>query len=30
MVGASADTPETLVSEYLAGTLEVGDNVCDH
>jgi predicted Fe-Mo cluster-binding NifX family protein len=30
MVGASADTPENLVSEYLAGTLEVGDNVCDH
>ena len=30
VVGASADTPETLVGHYLAGTLEVGENTCDH
>jgi predicted Fe-Mo cluster-binding NifX family protein len=30
VVGASADTPEKLVSDYLAGTLQVGDNICDH
>ena len=30
VVGAPADTPERLVSEYLAGTLRVGENVCDH
>ena len=29
-VGASAETPEKLVSEYLAGTLAVGGNACDH
>jgi len=30
VVGASARAPEPLVSDYLAGTLEVGDNICDH
>lgn len=30
VVGAPAADPETIVSAYLAGTLEVGDNVCDH
>ena len=30
VVGASAEAPEKLVAEYLAGTLQVGENVCDH
>jgi len=30
IVGAPADTPERLVSDYLAGTLQAGENVCDH
>ncbi len=30
VVGAPADTPECLVGNYLAGTLAVGENVCDH
>ena len=30
MVGAPAETPEILVSDYLAGRLKAGDNVCDH
>jgi predicted Fe-Mo cluster-binding NifX family protein len=30
VVGAPAETPERLVTDYLAGTLQVGDNVCDH
>ena len=30
IVGAPAESPENLVSAYLAGTLEVGQNVCDH
>jgi Mrp family chromosome partitioning ATPase/predicted Fe-Mo cluster-binding NifX family protein len=30
IVGAPVDTPEALVSDYLAGTLQVGDNICDH
>jgi len=30
VVGAAAGTPERLVSDYLAGTLQVGNNVCDH
>ena len=30
VVGASAETPEKLVADYLAGTLQVGSNVCDH
>ncbi len=30
VVGAAAETPEKLVSDYLAGTLHAGENVCDH
>ena len=30
VVGAAAGTPEELVSAYLGGALEVGDNLCDH
>jgi predicted Fe-Mo cluster-binding NifX family protein len=30
VVGASADTPENVVSAFLTGTLQVGENVCDH
>jgi len=30
VVGAPADTPEALVGNYLAGTLQVTENVCDH
>jgi predicted Fe-Mo cluster-binding NifX family protein len=30
VLGAAAETPERLVSEYLAGRLQPGENVCDH
>lgn len=30
VVGVPAETPEKLLSQYLAGTLEAGENVCDH
>jgi ATP-binding protein involved in chromosome partitioning len=30
MVGAIAETPEKLAADYLAGTLQLGENVCDH
>lgn len=30
VVGAAVETPERLVSDYLAGTLQEGENVCDH
>jgi len=30
IVGAPAETPERLVSDHLAGTLQAGENVCDH
>jgi Mrp family chromosome partitioning ATPase/predicted Fe-Mo cluster-binding NifX family protein len=30
VVGAPAETPEELVTQYLAGTLVSGANVCDH
>ena len=30
LVGAPADSPENLVVAYLEGTLDCGDNVCDH
>jgi len=30
VVGAPAESPERLVSAYLDGTLEAGDNLCDH
>ena len=30
VVGAPADTPDALVTAYLAGTLTSGQNACDH
>ena len=30
IVGAPAEAPEKLVSDYLAGRLQAGENVCDH
>lgn len=30
MVGAMAEKPETIVLNYLNGTLKLGDNICDH
>ncbi|RJX26515.1 MAG: chromosome partitioning protein ParA [Desulfurivibrio sp.] len=30
MVGAMAETPEKLAGDYLAGTLQLGQNSCDH
>jgi len=30
VVGAPAETPEKLVTAYLAGTLVSGQNTCDH
>jgi ATP-binding protein involved in chromosome partitioning len=30
LVGAPGGTPEDIVAEYLRGTLQVGENVCDH
>ena len=30
LVGAAAESPEALVSAYLNGTLEAGENICDH
>jgi predicted Fe-Mo cluster-binding NifX family protein len=30
VLGAPADAPERIVSDYLAGTLQLGNNVCDH
>jgi ATP-binding protein involved in chromosome partitioning len=30
IIGAPSLAPEALVSQYLAGTLESGENVCDH
>jgi len=30
VVGAPAEEPETIVEDYLAGTLKTGDNICDH
>ena len=30
IVGAPSGTPETLASAYLEGTLEAGENICDH
>lgn len=29
-VGAPNETPEKLVTEFMAGTLQVGSNACDH
>jgi predicted Fe-Mo cluster-binding NifX family protein len=30
VIGASADTPEALVSAYLTDSLKTGENICDH
>ena len=30
VVGAGQEAPETLIGQYLAGTLELGVNACDH
>ena len=30
VVGAPSETPEEVVGAYLAGTLDTGENVCDH
>lgn len=30
VIGASGGSPEELVSAYLQGTLETGNNICDH
>lgn len=30
VVGAPTEKPEDVVSAYLAGTLEAGQNICDH
>jgi len=30
VVGAASESPEQLVSGYLDGTLQTGDNICDH
>lgn len=30
VVGAPSESPEHLVQEYLKGTLQTGQNVCDH
>jgi predicted Fe-Mo cluster-binding NifX family protein len=30
IVGAAADSPESLVNQYLADTLVTGANICDH
>ena len=30
VVGAPVSSPEEIVKQYVSGTLEAGDNVCDH
>jgi predicted Fe-Mo cluster-binding NifX family protein len=30
IVGVAAETPEKLVADHLAGTLQAGTNLCDH
>jgi len=30
IVGTPSDAPEAVVRAYLDGTLEAGDNICDH
>ena len=30
VIGAPAEAPDQLVSAYLNGTLQTGDNICDH
>lgn len=29
-IGAAMDTPEQIVSDYLGGSLQTGENICDH
>ena len=29
-VGLTVETPEELIGQYLAGTLQAGENACDH
>ena len=30
VIGATVDSPESLVNQYLSNTLTTGDNICDH
>ena len=30
LVGAPAESPENLVNNFISGTLQTGDNACDH
>jgi ATP-binding protein involved in chromosome partitioning len=30
LIGAQAETPDEIVASYLQGTLEAGENVCEH
>ena len=30
LVGAPVESPEAAVEQYLAGTLQIGSNICDH
>jgi ATP-binding protein involved in chromosome partitioning len=30
IVGATSDTPEAIVEQFIAGTLTAGSNLCDH
>ncbi len=30
IIGVAPDTSDTIVKAYLAGSLQTGDNVCDH
>jgi len=30
IVGAAVDTPQKVVESYLNGSLQTGDNICDH
>jgi predicted Fe-Mo cluster-binding NifX family protein len=30
VIGASSETPERIVAEFLEGTLQTGENICDH
>ena len=30
VIGAPVESPERLVGDFLAGTLQAGENICDH
>jgi len=30
VLGALAETPQSLVTAYMEGTLQTGENTCDH